>query len=301
MNKRNIIILLSVIIALVIIIVIGNISKQNRIRDEKTKIVTSFYPIYIMTLNITDGIDGVTVSNMAETHTGCIHDYSLTTADLRKFENADIFIENGQGIEAFSDKILSSYPNIKVIESSTNVTNAIFVDDEEVNAHFWTSIDNYILQVKEITKSLKELDGKNSKDYEENSARYIEKLEQLKLEYKEKTEELKDKNVISLNESFSYFTKFIGMNETLIETDHEQSSLSAEIMKGIIEKINQEKIECIIIGENDNEQNANAIKSETNIKICKLKDGMTGDNSLNSYIDIMRYNLDVLSEIRGEL
>lgn len=301
MNKRNLIILLSIIIAVVSIITVVNMNKQNRVQKDEVRIVTSFYPIYIMTLNIAEGIDGVTVTNMAEAHTGCIHDYSLTTADLRKFEHADIFIENGQGIEEFSNKIISSYPHIKVIESSKNINDIISTYDAEINAHFWTSIDNYILQVREIVTNLKEIDIKHSEEYEKNSAKYIKKLEELKSDYEEKTEEMKDKGVISLNESFSYFTKFIGMNEILIETDHEQSILSAEEMKNIIKRVNQEQIKCIIIGEDDNEQNANAIKNETNIKIYKLKDGMSGDNSLDSYINIMKYNLDVLCEMRREL
>lgn len=300
MKKKSIILILAITIVIVIAIVVLNINKSKEVDNGKTKIVTSFYPIYIMTLNITDGVDGVTVSNMAEAHTGCIHDYTLNTSDLKKFENADIFIQNGQGIESFTEKILASYPNIKTIDSSENIVN-IIEEEDEVNAHFWTSIDNYISQIKTITEELKKIDSKNSDKYEENTLKYISKLEILKSEYELKKEELSNKKVISLNESFSYLFNFLGMEETLIETDHEQSSLSAEVMKEIIDKINKDKIEWIIIGENDNEQNANAIKSETNIKIYKLKDGMSGDNSLNSYIDIMRYNLDVLSEIRGEL
>ena len=42
--------------------------------DERaTTIVTSFYLMYVLTLNaVTDGIDGVTVQNMAEQNVGCL-------------------------------------------------------------------------------------------------------------------------------------------------------------------------------------------------------------------------------------
>ena len=36
----------------------------------QTTIVTSFYPMYVLTLNVTDGIDDVTVQNMAEQNVG---------------------------------------------------------------------------------------------------------------------------------------------------------------------------------------------------------------------------------------
>ena len=35
-------------------------------------VVTSFYPVWILTLNLTDGIEGLEVVNMAEPATGCL-------------------------------------------------------------------------------------------------------------------------------------------------------------------------------------------------------------------------------------
>ena len=38
-------------------------------------VVTSFYPIYLFALNLTHGIDGITIRNLAAPNTGCLHDY----------------------------------------------------------------------------------------------------------------------------------------------------------------------------------------------------------------------------------
>ena len=294
MKKRNIIIAIAIVLVLIFAIVIGNLNKKIENKNNNLKIVTSFYPIYIMTLNITNGAEGVEVSNMAENYVGCIHDYTLTTTDLKKFENADIFIENGYDMEQFSQKIIDSYPNVQMIDSSTKITDFV-QDGDEINPHFWTSIDNYILQVEEITEKLKELDNKNSSIYEQNRNTYIQKLQDLKSEYQ--NYDFKDNLLVSLNESFSYLFKFIGVNETLIETDHEQSSLSAETVKDIIEKMKKLGIDKVVIGQNDDDQNANLISSETGATVYRLNDAMSGDNSLNSYIDIMKENLEVLKEM----
>ena len=291
MKKRNIIIIIAIIMILVTVIVIGNF---NRIDDEKNdnlKIVTSFYPIYIMTLNITNGAENVEVSNMAENYVGCIHDYTLTTTDLKKFENADIFVENGYDMEQFSQKIIDSYPDVKMIDSSTKITDFV-QDGEEVNPHFWTSIDNYILQVEAITEGLKELDSSNRDLFEQNKNTYVQKLQELKSSYEEFNFE--ENSVVSLNESFSYLFKFIGVNETLIETDHEQSSLSAETVREVIEEVKGTGIQAIVIGQNDDDQNANLIASETGAKVYKLNDAMSGDASLDSYINIMKENFEIL-------
>lgn len=293
MNKKYVIITIAVIIVIIGIIVIGNLNKENVKENDNLKIVTSFYPMYIMTMNITNGVEDVQVSNMAENYVGCIHDYTLKTEDLKKFENANIFIENGYGMESFSQKIIDSYPQVKIIESAKGITDVIKEESGDVNAHFWTSIDNYILQVQEIANQLSNIDSKNGDTYKNNANIYIQKLNELKNSYEDKIERLKGKKVISLNESFSYLFKTLGIEEILIETDHEQSSLSAETVKNVIDKMNGENINSIIIAENDNEQNAKAIAEETGAKVYKLKDGMSGDNSLDSYINDMKYNFEI--------
>ena len=81
----------------------------------KVKIVTSFYPIYIETINITKGIDGVVVENMTKPQTGCLHDYQMTPADMKKLENANIFIANGAGMESFLEDIINDQNNYTLL------------------------------------------------------------------------------------------------------------------------------------------------------------------------------------------
>ena len=291
MKKRNIIIIVAIVLILIAGIVIGNLNRKDDIEGDSLKIVTSFYPIYIMTLNIANGAENIEVSNMAENYVGCIHDYTLTTTDLKKFENADIFVQNGYDMEQFSQKIIDSYPDVKMVDSSTKITDFV-QDGEEVNPHFWTSIDNYILQVEAITEGLKELDSSNSDLFEQNKNICVQKLQELKSSYEEFNFE--GNSVVSLNESFSYLFKFIGVNETLIETDHEQSSLSAETVRGVIEEVKETGIQAIVIGQNDDDQNANLIASETGAKVYRFNDAMSGDGSLDSYINTMKENLEIL-------
>ena len=291
MKKRNIISIVAMVVIWISGSVIGNLNRKDDLGGDSLKIVTSFYPIYIMTLNITNSAENIEVSNMAENYVGCIHDYTLTTTDLKNVENADIFVQNGYDMEQFSQKIIDSYPDVKMVDSSTKITDFV-QDGEEVNPHFWTSIDNYILQVEAITEGLKELDSSNSDLFEQNKNICVQKLQELKSSYEEFNFE--GNSVVSLNESFSYLFKFIGVNETLIETDHEQSSLSAETVRGVIEEVKETGIQAIVIGQNDDDQNANLIASETGAKVYRLNDAMSGDGSLDSYINTMKENLEIL-------
>lgn len=298
--KKKVIIGIVICFVVLATIILGNLINKKENDSSNIKIVTSFYPIYIMAMNLTDGIEDVKVDNMADKYIGCIHDYTLTTADLKKFEDANIFIENGMGMENFSGKIINSYPDIKVINSSEKITSYIKDENENTNAHFWTGIENYILQVETIAGKLIEIDSKNAEKYEENKNKYISELEKLKKEYENKLADLKDEKVISLNETFSYLFLDLEMNEILIETDHEQSSLSAENVKELIDKIKKENIKYIVIGKNDSKLNAETLARETNAKIYRLNDCMSGDNDKNSYINAMKENLEALETMKEQ-
>lgn len=298
--KKKVIIGIVICFVVLATIILGNLINKKENDSSNIKIVTSFYPIYIMAMNLTDGIEDVKVDNMEDKYTGCIHDYTLTTADLKKFEDANIFIENGMGMENFSEKIINSYPDVKVINSAEKISNYIKDKHKNTNAHFWTSIENYILQVETIAEKLIEIDSKNAEKYEENKNKYISELEKLKKEYENKLADLKGEKVISLNETFSYLFLDLEMNETLIETDHEQSSLSAENVKELIDKINKENIKYIVIGKNDSELNAETLARETNAKIYKLNDCMSGENEKSSYINAMKENLEALETMKEQ-
>lgn len=225
---------------------------------------------------------------------GCLHNYTLTTEDMKKIEDADIFIINGLGMESFIEKAMTSNENMEIIDSSSDITDTI-QDGEETNAHIWTNIDNYILQVTNIAEGLISLDEQNAEIYKNNLEIYISKLEALKENLTEELQGLNGEKAVSLNEAFEYLGESLGMEITTVETDHEESTLSAETLKNIIDKMNDENIDIIIIDKDDNEANANAIAEETGATIYKLNSGLTGNLDKDAYIEQMEENIQILA------
>lgn len=297
MNKGKIVKI--VIIVLCIILIIGfivwkNIERNNNdVSSSKTRIVTSFYPMYVIALNLTEGAEGIELSNMADVNVGCLHDYTLTTEDMKKVENADIFISNGLGMENFISKILESNSDMKVIDSSNNLENVISNGIEE-NAHIWTSIDNYILQVQNIAEELKTADAKNAEVYTQNAQKYVDELNKLNEEYKSKLAKLNGEKAICLNEAFEYMGQELGMEMITIKTDHEESTISAGMLKSVINKVKEDDIKIIIIDKNDSKTNAETIANETGAKILELNSGLTGELNKDAYINQMRENMSIL-------
>ncbi len=192
--KKKLVILLLIVIILGLII--GIVYKNNTNKEEKEsgkfKIVTTFYPVYIMTSNITEGAQNTELVNMTDVNVGCLHNYTLSTKDMKKIESADVIIQNGLGLEDFMDKILSTYSDIKIIDSSEKISNKV-EENGELNAHIWTSISNYLLQVEQITNELCILNPENTSIYQENANKYKERLQKLQNKYISELNNLKRK------------------------------------------------------------------------------------------------------------
>ena len=283
------------IIALVSFIIWKNLTKNEQETDGNIKIVSSFYPIYIMTENITEGAEDIELVNMADVNVGCLHDYTLTTEDMKKVEDADVFVQNGLGMESFIDKIISSNNNLTLIDSSEGIENIIQHEDK-TNAHIWTNIDNYIKQVENISNGLQQADAANAEIYKNNTNEYIQKLQGLKERYTSELASLEGTKVINLNEAFEYLGQELKMDMTTIVTDHEESTMSAEMLGNIISQVEQENIEMIIVDKNDNKSNAETIANETGAKIYELNSGLTGDLDRDAFVRAMEENLNVLLE-----
>lgn len=234
---------------------------------------------------------------MAEQNVGCIHDYTITTNDMKKIENADIFVQNGLGLEIFMDKILSIYPNLKILNSSEDITNLI--KEDKINSHIWTSIDNYIMQVEKISQVLIQENAENREIYVKNTEEYIKSLKELKEMYNAELKGLSGERAVCLNEALEYLAKDINLKVTSLHTDHDEGSVSAENLRMLIDEMKNEDIKIILVGKEDNIKNAEIIANETGAKIYKLNTSLNGEINNTSYINEMKENIRILKDVEG--
>ena len=262
-------------------------------KNDVFSVVSSFYPMHIMAMNLIAGIDGVTETSMSEPDIGCIHDHTFTTDDLKKIEGADVYIENGLGLEAFNDKIKEAYPNTVIIEAATNIT------DADINPHVWTNIDYYISQVQYASEQLQTVNPDNKDAYAANADAYVAELEKLKTDNEAVIIAATGKKALVLDEALPNLCEFLKMDVIEIETDHEEEALSADDLKETINTMNSEGIKTIFIGKDADRATAEAIATETGATIYELNTCMVGtaDSSADSYITEMKENFEIISTI----
>ncbi len=96
--------------------------------DDTFVIMTSCNPVYIATSNVVGDIDGVVVENLSQPTTGCLHDYTLTTQDMKNLSKADVLVINGGGMEGYLDNVMTAYPELTIIDASADIA---YIEGEE--------------------------------------------------------------------------------------------------------------------------------------------------------------------------
>lgn len=294
---------------------------SNKKTEDTLNIVTSFYPLYISTINITKDIPNITVTNMTKSQTGCLHDYQLTPQDLKTLEKADILVVNGAGMESFLDSIISQYPNLEIVDATKGLT--LLEDDthshddhnhdhdyedehseddghdHEYNPHVWVSVTGNIEEVKNIASQLEDLNPENKEAYESNTNTYVSKLEELKNEMHAELDNLPNRDIITFHEAFPYFAEEFNLNIAGVIEIEPDSEPSAKEIEEIINTIKSKNINALFTEPQYSSKVAETIATETGATVYELDPIVTGESNpdaYDDYINKMKKNLDVLKE-----
>jgi len=267
-------------------------------RQNVFSIVTSFYPVYIATINITRDIPGVTVTNMTKPQTGCLHDYSLRPDDLKTLEKADAFVINGAGMEAFLDDVIKQRKDLRIITAAAGIP--LIKDSDGVeNPHVWVSITNEITCVENIADQLSEADPSHAEQYSANKAAYIDKLKSLKEEMHKELDGLKNRDIITFHEAFPYFAQEFTLNIAAVVEREPGSEPSPKELGSIIDAVEKTGTKALFAEPQYSSKAADAIARETGAKVYTLDPVVTGDpapDAYDAYIKAMRQNGRALKE-----
>ena len=277
--------------------------------SSRLKLLASFYPIAIMALNITDGVEGVAVESMAQQQTGCLHDFQMTTADMKKAETADAFLINGAGMEGFLDKISDQLPELPVIDSSTGIPLIASGEDhhhdggeghdhdkEDYNPHLWVSITNCMEQVRNLSEGIIALDPEHEAEYRENTETYLEKLSALRDKMHSALDHVKNKDIITFHEAFPYFAEEFGLHIAAVINREPDSQPSAKELADTIRLVREIDVKALFVEPLYPETSADIIAAETSAQVYVLDPAVSGEWDKNAYLTAMESNLQVLEQ-----
>ena len=284
-------------------------------------VVTSFYPIYLFTLNLTDGIDGVEVHNLAAPGTGCLHDYQLQTGDMKKLAQADVFLINGAGMESFLPGVTDAFPSLPVVNASEGIdlldaeVEGVVIDahdghdedehhdhdhdDGSYNAHIWLDAANAQIMVANLAEGLIAALPEHAEAIAANRDAYLIRLSALDEELTEGLADLPHRDIITFHEAFPYFAQAYGLNVAAVVNREPGDALSPARLAELVQVVRNLGAPPLFVEPQYDDMAARTLSAETGAPVYQLDPVVTGPEEnipLTYYEDIMRQNMTVLQE-----
>ena len=281
------------------------------------KVTTTIYPLYSIVKEI--GAQKVQLNNMIPFGVEA-HGFDPTPNDIAKLSKTDIFIVSSDAMEPWKDKIVESLKiENKVFDMSQHVQ-LIEMEEEDsdehghghkheehegenIDPHYWVSLNNYITMVNTISKLLIEKDSSNREYYEKNTALYLEKVNALKSKFDASMQTCSNKKILVNHDAFSYFAHDYDVKQYSVSGMTPENKPSAKQIAELINIVKQEGINTVFFEEFASSKVAQTIAKETNTKTDSLRPVENISKEENEkgigYLEIMEENLQKLKFAMG--
>ena len=302
--------------------------------SKKISVVATIFPQYDFIRQIAG--DNVELSMLlppgAESHS-----FDPTPQDIIRIQNSDMFIYVGGESDSWIDDILSSMDtsNMEIV----SLMNLVDIVEEEIvegmeddhehdddgeheeaaeqhddsghddseheveyDEHVWTSPRNAMIIVQSLSDMLCVLDPANASIYEQNTASYLEELENLDNTFKEAVSAGSRKTLVFGDRfPFRYFADAYGLDYfAAFPGCSTETEASASTVAFLIDKVKEENIPAVFHIEFSNEKMANTISEATGAEKLLLHSchNITKDDFENgiTYLELMTCNVDTLKE-----
>ena len=263
-------------------------------------ILASFLPMYVMTENVARGVPGVRVENMAGAQTGCLHDYQLTPADMRRIEDAWIFVANGGGMESFLGDVVRRAPGVHVVDASRGIELLRdSLSEGGRNPHVWVSVEGAVAQVRSIEEQLARIDAANAARYRANGEAYVARLDSLRRLMHRELDPFRGRRIVTFHEAFPYFAREFGLEIAGVVEREPGSEPGAAELARTVEIVRESGAVAVFAEPQYPAKAAEAVARETGIPVRTLDPAASGESDPDSYLRAMGRNLRVLREALG--
>jgi zinc transport system substrate-binding protein len=281
-------------LAQALVIAVFAVFSATIVQAAPLRVVTSFYPVYVATLNVADGVEGVEISNLTSPHIGCLHDYQLTAGDARKLADADLLLANGAGMEPFLEKVARQSPGLRVVEVSEGIP---LMDG---NPHVWVSFEGARRQAANIAEVLAAVSPDRAEAFRANARAYAGKLSALEKTMRDALAPYAGTPIVTFHEAFPYFARDFRLEIAGVIESEPGTEPSARELADTIKLVRARRVKALFGEPQFSDRSAQVIARETGTRVYQLDPVVTGpsapDEARDAYLRAMKSNLAVLQE-----
>jgi zinc/manganese transport system substrate-binding protein len=226
------------------------------------------------------------------------HDYQPTAGDLHAMEKALVIVINGIGIEPwFGRAQAATSPSATTVTASDGVT---VVEDDP---HIWLDPANATVMIDNMAPALAAALPEQAAAIRARQMSLRVQFAQLDTEIRTRLATVTDRRLVTNHDAFGYFARRYGLEVvgSVIPTFDTSAELSTSDVRKLVATIKAEQIQTIFSEARVPSKSAQAIATETGVRIFAEEDGLFGDGlgprntPTGTYLGMMRHNADVIA------
>lgn len=285
---------------------------QTRKEDGKLHLVTTFYPVYEFTKQITGDTANVDLLIGAGTE---VHDFEPSAKNIATIQEADAFIYENENMETWAPKLVKELKTTKAIKATEGMILLPGTEEEdhdhegedhhhEYDPHVWLSPQRAIKMVESLRDQLSQAYPDQKATFEKNAAAYIKKLEDLNSKYETTLSQAQQKTFVTQHTAFAYLAFDYGLEQVSITGLKADSEPSAARLAELTDYIKQHQIKVIYFEENASKSLASTLSKEAGVELDVLNplESLTDQEFKDGadYISVMEDNLKALEKTTSQ-
>ncbi|GEQ49884.1 metal ABC transporter permease subunit [Tetragenococcus koreensis] len=239
------------------------------------------------------------------------HDYEPLPEDVEESTEADLIFYNGLNLETGGNAWFTNLMDNADKEDNEDYfavsqgVEPLYLeegeDQDQQDPHAWMSLENGMTYAKNIEKHLSEKDPQNADYYEENLDSYLDELEELDQEAKDKFSDIPEdeKLLVTSEGAFKYFSQAYDVPASYIWEINTEEEGTPEQTKRVVDQLEDTNVKALFVETSVNPSPMQSVSQDSGIPIYSeiftdsiAEPGEEGD----SYYAMMKWNIDKIHE-----
>lgn len=259
----------------------------------KLKVAATIFPLADIARNI--GGDKITVITIMPPGASP-HTFEPTFDTIRQASGIKALFTVGCGLDRWAQKVTESLGgDLTVIEVSKDITLRHF-EDGSTDPHYWLSLANGGIIVKNIADGLIRLDPVNKEHYLQNLAAYQQVLAKEDEAIKTKLANLQNKAFVTFHEAWFYFAQRYGLTVAEAFEPFAGKEPTAEFLAHFIDAIKKNNITVVFAEPQFSPESIRQVANDLHLKVRIIDPEGGGTPETSSYVGMMKFNTNVIYE-----
>ncbi|HSW98447.1 MAG TPA: zinc ABC transporter substrate-binding protein [Candidatus Saccharimonadales bacterium] len=285
-----------------IFVLLSNIHINSKPKDNRMRVVATFYPM----AEFAKAVGGANVNVTTLVKPGLEpHDYEPSPQDLARIYDSSLFVYNGAGLETWVDKIQKQLEGSKTFTvDASYAVKTLHKDPSDTGSksatdpHVWMDPQLAIKEVSAILQGYIAVDPQNMETYRANALAYVRQLVALNDAFTAGLAHCQLHTIVTSHQAFSYLAQEYGLQAIGIAGLSPDDEPSPQKLAQVASYVKDNTIKYVFFESLASPKLSQTIASETGAQTITFNplEGLTGSElkAGKNYVSVQKDNLQAL-------